>query len=166
MAEPNSSGNVGKEEPTLVVRTSYSAGRSFLKDGEEPCLHISWDDFAINSFVEKGNQVRDWLIDWPMTSKSLMQNIVDILKENGGGKSLKTVAIGPNTPAQFERIFKMLEKMEKDPFMQQVMKAVRAKHGFDKLAEFSMSHLDDQGLVRPDSIGLCVLPRGYIHLFK
>jgi len=146
MAEPNSSGNVGKEEPTLVVRTSYSAGRSFLKDG--------------------GNQVRDWLIDWPMTSKSLMQNIVDILKENGGGKSLKTLAIGPNTPAQFERIFKMLEKMEKDPFMQQVMKAVRAKHGFDKLAEFSMSHLDDQGLVRPDSIGLCVLPRGYIHLFK
>ncbi len=81
MADPNSS-DKGQGRPT--VEKSYSAGRSFLKDGEETTLMFFWHNLAVDFFVEQGNVSIEverpvWLIDWPMTSKSLMQNIVNIL---------------------------------------------------------------------------------------
>lgn len=170
MSDPNSS-DKGQEGAT--VGKSYSAGRSFLKDGEETTLMFFWHNLAVDFFVEQGNVSIEverpiWLIDWPMTSKSLMQNIVNILKKHGGGQSLDDVAaVGPNTPAQFERIFTKLEEIERDPFMQQVMKAVLlAERGFDTLAQLCITSLDDQGLARENCIGQCQLPEGYVHVFN
>jgi len=61
----------------------------------------------------------------------------------------------------------MLETMEKDPFMQEVMKAIlKVKPETVQLAQLFIFRDDDQGRSAGDAIGKCKLPVGFVHIFN
>lgn len=171
--------NIFKDEKESTRKSgSYLAARSFIKDFGEPapivivpyCSHffIAWNDVAVNLFVKEGNKDKEaekpvWLKSWPMTSESFKMNIVDALKEQGGGQSTDVTLVGPNTSAQSEKLLDMLETIEKDSFMQQVMKNVlEAEPGIGELAHFIICNEEQPAIF----IGTCQLPVGFVQLFN
>jgi len=158
---------------------SYLTARSFIKDFGEPapivivpyCSYflITWNDVAVNLFVKDGNKAKEaeksvWLKSWPMTSESFKKNMVDALREQGGGESYDDLMlVGPNTSAQSEKLLDILETIEKDSFMQQVMKTVlEAEPGVNELAHFKIFNEEQPVFL----IGTCQLPLGFVHLFN
>ncbi len=158
---------------------SYTFARSFIKDFSPvvfvpycASFCIYWNKVAVDLFVKEGNEVKEaerpvWLKSWPMTSESLKRDIVSVLKKEGRPplnveESSSVLYVTANTSAEAKRVLDMLETIEKDSFMQQVMKTVLKAPKADELAHIYISNEEqDEGL-----IGLCVLPSGSVHLFN
>lgn len=137
------------------------------------CLLFNWNFVAVDFFVEQANRVQsrvlpprpDWLNQWPMSPESLRNNIIGVLKEKGEHKSFGLNLIGPNTLVEFWRITRMVERIETDPYMQDVMKAVlQVKPGVGRLAKLVI--IRNKTNLTGDSTGVCPLPTSFVHLFE
>ena len=101
-----------------------------------------------------------------MTTESLKTDIVNVLKKEGrpplNVEESSVLYVTANTSDQAKNVLDMLETIEKDSFMQQVMKTVLKAPEADELAHIYISNEEQDGAL----IGLCVLPSGSIHLFN
>jgi len=146
------------------------------------CLLFNWNSVAVDLFVEQANKVKagvlpprpNWLNQWPMSPESLRNNIISVLKGKGEHKSFGLNLVGPNTPVEFWRITRMVERIETarmverietDPYMQDVMKAVlQRKPGAGRLAKLVI--IRDKTNLKGDSTGVYPLPTSFVHLFE
>lgn len=146
--------------------------RCLINNGDI-CLLFNWNSVAVDLFVEQANQVKagvlpprpDWLNQWPVSPESLRNNIIGVLKEKGEHKSCGLNLVGPNTPVEFWRITRMIERIETDLYMQDIMKAVlQGKPGAGRLAKLVI--ISDKTNLKGDSTGLYPLPTSFVHLFE
>ena len=101
-------------------------------DLECPGLLFNWNNDVVALFAKQANITQEneaaptWMTfpDGQMSPQSLMNDIVDRLKAEGGGEAFDSKLIAPNTCEQFAYILIELGSMQKEPFVQTVMKQV------------------------------------------
>ena len=123
----------GNDKETLVTLMA----KSYIAE-DCPGLLFDWNYTAVSLFVEKANSfdmnylqddedtVRPpWFKSWPLTSESFMMDLVDYLNEAVGAQSFGLNLISANDFIKLGCVISRLAITEVDPYMQEVMKAVR-----------------------------------------
>lgn len=144
---------------------------SFIDGEDNPGVLIDWNYQAVSLFAEKANTIpteRPWLTQWPVTSKSLMRNIVDYL--NGAGEVCQIQSFGLRliSPPNCVRLRLVTAKqviIESHPYMQKVMRAVRKESPSVYLAKISDIH-DKSSIIVRHPFGKLNLSEGLENLFE
>ena len=146
--------------------------QSFIDGEDNPGVLIDWNYQAVALFAEKENTVLTerpyWLTQWPVTSKSLMRNIVDYL--NGAGEPCQIQSFGLRliSPPNCVRLRLVTAKqaiIESHPYMQEVMRAVRKESPSVYLAKISDIN-DKSSIIVRHPFGKLDLSQGLENLFE
>ena len=128
--------DLSNEEKDKEILETYIS-KSFIEQ-DNPGLLIDWNYKAVSLFVEKANSAEmnylqddedterpHWFKSWPLTSESFMMDLIDYLNEAVGAQSFGLNLISTNDFIELGCVISRLAITEVDPYMQEVMKAVR-----------------------------------------
>ena len=95
-----------------------------------PVLLFEWNEEIVDLFIEKSNAADDpkapqpdWIKNGPVTSQTLMGNIALHLDLAGGGDGLNNDSgyVAISSLNQFCNALRQLDRIETNPFMQEIM---------------------------------------------